>query len=65
MANLTELESDQMDMYRQVKEVCAKHSFVSLNIVETLEGATVSIKLSKKGKSVGKIRSDYDSQFQR
>jgi hypothetical protein len=59
--NVTDDDKEQLGMYHDVKESIVKGRINVLNINETNEGIVITVKLTKKGKSIKEIKNAYDS----
>lgn len=60
---LAEEDSKQLAMYRKVKELMQSGRITLLQSSETQTGGTISIELTKTGKSIGKIRSELNNGY--
>ncbi len=58
--NVTEADKEQMGMYHDLKTAVRRGRIQVLNINESTDGITITVKLSKKEKSIEKIRQDYN-----
>lgn len=61
MALLSDEDSKQLEMYRRVKQLLEEGRITLLQSSDTTDGTTLSIELTKSGKSIKKIRSEIDN----
>lgn len=60
---LSDEDSKQLEMYRNVKELMQSGRITLLQSTETTSGIVISVELSKNGKSIKKIRQEIDSGY--
>lgn len=60
---LSDEDSKQLEMYRNVKELMQSGRITLLQSTETTSGIIISVELSKNGKSIKKIRQEVDSGY--
>ncbi len=59
---ISDEDSKQLDMYRTVKELMQQGRITLLQTTDA-QSITISIELSKSGKSIKKIRQELDNGF--
>lgn len=59
--NVTDDDKEQMSMYNDLKSAVRRGRIQVLNINEGTDGITITVKLSKKDKSIEKIRQEYNA----
>lgn len=60
---LSDDDHKQLDMYRTVKDLMQQGRITLLQSSDSQSGITISIELSKNGKSIKKIRQELDSGY--
>jgi alpha-galactosidase len=60
---LSDDDSKQLDMYRTVKELMQQGRITLLQSSDNSSTITISVELTKNGKSIKKIRQELDSGY--
>jgi alpha-galactosidase len=60
---LSDDDSKQLDMYRTVKELMQQGRIILLQSSDNSSTITISVELTKNGKSIKKIRQELDNGY--